>query len=80
MFTIPPGLAETDLPLFDVVILLSSRNLWSVTVFQETKTDEFDQLLLPKDYSFRAKHRTKFQEKSGGISIVSHTLRQHIFN
>jgi hypothetical protein len=27
-------------------------------------------VLLPKDYSFRAKHRTKFQKKSGGISIV----------
>jgi exonuclease III len=43
---------------------------YDILVFQETKTDEFDQLLLPKDYSFRAKHRTKFQKKSGGIIIV----------
>ena len=41
-----------------------------ILVFEETKTDEFDQLLLPKYYSFRAKHRTKFQKKSGGIIIV----------
>jgi hypothetical protein len=33
-----------------------------ILVFEETKTDEFDQLLLPKYYSFRAKHRTKFQK------------------
>ena len=41
-----------------------------ILVFEETKTDEFDQLLLPKYYSFREKHRTKFQKKSGGIIIV----------
>jgi hypothetical protein len=38
---------------------------YDIVVFQETKTDEFDQLLLPKDYSFRAKHRTKFPKKVG---------------
>lgn len=43
---------------------------YDILVFQETKTDEFDKLLLPKDYSFRAKHRKKFQKKSGGIIIV----------
>jgi hypothetical protein len=39
---------------------------YDILVFQETKTDEFDQLLLPKDYSFRAKHRTKFQKSRVG--------------
>jgi hypothetical protein len=33
----------------------SSIENYDILVFQETKTDEFDQLLLPKDYSFRAK-------------------------
>ena len=35
---------------------------YDILVFQETKTNELDQLLLPKYYSFRAKHKTKFQK------------------
>lgn len=39
---------------------------YDILVFQETKTDEFDQLLLPKDYSFRAKHRKKSKKSRVG--------------
>ena len=43
---------------------------YDILIFQETKTDVYDRLLLPKGYTFKAKHRNKFDRKSGGIVII----------
>ena len=43
---------------------------YDILVFAETKTDEFDELKLPEDYTYFAKHRKKFDKKSGGIIVV----------
>ena len=43
---------------------------YGILIFQETKTDQYDNLLLPNGYSFKAKHRQKCDRKSGGIIIV----------
>ena len=41
-----------------------------ILIFVETKTDEFDHLDLPDEYTFFAKHRKKVNRKSGGIIII----------
>jgi hypothetical protein len=52
-------------PDFDLLI-----KSYDVQIFTETKTDEFDELKLPEDYTYFAKHRKKNHIKSGGIIIV----------
>ena len=52
-------------PDFDLLI-----KSYDVLIFTETKTDEFDELKLPEEYTYFAKHRTKIQKKSGEIIIV----------
>lgn len=47
----------------DFVNLIKS---YDILIFTETKTDELDDLKLPNEYSFYAKHR----KKSGGIVVV----------
>jgi exonuclease III len=43
---------------------------YDVLIFTETKTDEFDELKLPEEYTYFAKHRQKMKKKSGGIIVV----------
>ena len=52
-------------PDFDLLI-----KSYDVLIFTETKTDEFDELKLPEEYTYFAKHRKKIQKKSGEIIIV----------
>lgn len=44
--------------------------MYDILLFTETKTDKFDVLKLPNDYSYFSKSRKKFSKKSGGIVIV----------
>lgn len=41
-----------------------------INIFLETKTDKYDEPKLPPGYTFYAKHRSKFKNKSGGIVII----------
>jgi hypothetical protein len=43
---------------------------YDVLIFTETKTDEFDELKLPEEYTYFAKDRKKFKKKSSGIIVV----------
>lgn len=43
---------------------------YDILFFQETKTDIYDHLCLPKGYSYKAKHRKTCHKKSGGIIII----------
>jgi hypothetical protein len=52
-------------PDFDLLI-----KSYDVLIFTETKTDEFDELKLPEDYTYFAKQREKNHKNSGGIIIV----------
>jgi hypothetical protein len=52
-------------PDFDLLI-----KSYDVLIFTETKTDEFDELKLPEEYTYFAKHRKKIKKKSGGIIVV----------
>jgi len=45
-----------------------------ILLFQETKTDTYDKLDLPDEYSFKAKHRKSYCRKSGGIVVVYKNL------
>jgi hypothetical protein len=51
-------------PDFDLLI-----KSYDVLIFTETKTDEFDELKLPEEYTYFAKHRNFFLKKSGGTYI-----------
>ena len=44
--------------------------MYDILLFTEIKTDQFDVLKLPNDYSYFSKSRKKFSKKSGGIVIV----------
>ncbi|CAG2254109.1 unnamed protein product [Mytilus edulis] len=48
---------------------------YDILIFTETKTDDLDDLKLPHDYTFYAKHRKKCKKKSGGIVVV---YRKHL--
>ena len=52
-------------PDFDLLI-----KSYDVLIFTETKTDEFDELKLPDEYTYFAKHRIFFLIKSGRIIVV----------
>lgn len=52
-------------PDFDILI-----KQYDILILVETKTDEFDELKLPNDYTYFAKHSKKFTKKSGGIVII----------
>ena len=43
---------------------------YDVLIFTETKTDEFDELKLPEEYTYFAKDRKKLKKKSSGIIVV----------
>ena len=43
---------------------------YDILVFTETKTDNYDVLELPNDYTFYVKHRKNCKKKSGGIIII----------
>ena len=45
-------------------------NQYDFFSFCETKTDKYDVLDLPVNFSYYAKHRNKFERKSGGIVIA----------
>jgi hypothetical protein len=45
-------------PDFDLLI-----KSYDVLFFTETKTDEFDELKLPEEYTYFAKHRKKSKKK-----------------
>lgn len=61
----------------DFVNLIKS---YDILIFTETKTDELDDLKLPNEYSFYAKHRKKFKRKSGGIVVVYRNLLSKFLN
>ena len=52
-------------PDFDLLI-----KSYDVLFFTETKTDEFDELKLPEEYTYFAKHRKKSKKQSGRIIVV----------
>ena len=45
-------------PDFDLLI-----KSYDVLIFTETKTDEFDELKLPEEYTYFVKHRKQCQKK-----------------
>ena len=45
-------------PDFDLLI-----KYYDVLIFTATKTDEFDELKLPEEYTYFAKHRNKIPQK-----------------
>lgn len=49
-----------------------------ILVFVETKTDDYDEIKLPKDYTLFTKNRQKFKKKSGGIIIIYKKKLSHI--
>ena len=49
-------------------------------IFVETKTDEYDEIRLPNNYTFHAKNRKRFKKKSGGIIIVYKKELSHLLN
>ena len=51
----------------DFALLIKS---YDVLIFTETKTDEFDELKLPEEYTYFAKYRNLKKKKSGGIIVV----------
>jgi hypothetical protein len=52
-------------PDFDLLI-----KSYDVLIFIETKTDEFDELKLPEEYTYFAKHRKKNHKNASGMIIV----------
>ena len=52
-------------PDFDLLI-----KSYDVLIFTETKANELDELKLPEEYTYFAKHRKKTKKKSGGIIVV----------
>jgi hypothetical protein len=48
-------------PDFDLLI-----KSYDVLIFTETKTDEFDELKLPEEYTYFAKHRKKRKKIQAG--------------
>jgi hypothetical protein len=51
-------------PDFDLLI-----KSYDVLIFTETKTDEFDELKLPEDYAYFAKHRNLKKNQAGSLSF-----------
>ena len=53
-------------PDFETLI----KKNYDILVLVETKTDEYDNIKLPNEYTCYAKHRIFFKKKSGGIIII----------